>query len=161
MHILVDTWIQRCEDIILASKLSPCIVMWAPLTLYAKHAVFAIIQNAKTTLTTLRMLGYEVILSPPSVKVVDSEGDVHHCATCIPNESSQATEDPIPGSIVYFVDGCSTIDQHTGVRSTGAAVVGAQQHVSSDTFHIVEQLILPAHYSSQAAELIALIVALK
>ncbi|KAJ1097413.1 hypothetical protein NDU88_002532 [Pleurodeles waltl] len=59
-----------------------------------------------------------------------------------------ASEDPISSSIIYFLDGFSTIDQETG-----ATVVKAQQHGSSDA--------LPAHYSSHEAELAALIAALK
>ncbi|XP_078533692.1 uncharacterized protein LOC144819836 [Lissotriton helveticus] len=160
-----------------AVEKSTPIVMGSPLTLYTEHAVFAIIQKAKTTLTTQRVSGYEVILSLPSLKVVKchtvnpatffahpiatADDDTHDCATYCPDESGTAKEDPLPDSIIYFVDGSSTIDQETGIRHTGAAVVRAQQNNSSDSLDIVQQITLPPHYSAQAAELVALIAALK
>ncbi|KAJ1089715.1 hypothetical protein NDU88_002860 [Pleurodeles waltl] len=122
------------------------IVIGAPLTLYAEHAVFAIIQNAETTLTTQSVSGYELILSLPSLKIVkchtvnpatffahpvlESEDDVHDCVTKVPNESGLAIVDPIPDSMVCIVDGSSPIAQDTAIRYTGAAVVRAQRHDS-------------------------------
>ncbi|KAJ1120049.1 hypothetical protein NDU88_008232 [Pleurodeles waltl] len=160
-----------------AVQKSTPMVMGAPLTLYAEHAVFAIIQKPKTTLTTQRVSGSEVILSLPSLKVVkcnmvnpatffvhpilNPKEFEHNCATQSPNVWSPATEDPIPDSVVYFVEGSSTIDQETGIRHTGAAVVRAQRHSCLATLQTIEQLTLPAHYSAQAAELKELIGALK
>ncbi|XP_069081661.1 uncharacterized protein [Pleurodeles waltl] len=181
---LLDSVMKRhypCEQALataafVVEKSAP-IVMGAPLTVYAEPAVFATIQKAKTTLTTRKVSGYEIILSLTSLKVVkchtvnpatffahpisDTDDDAHDCATYSPDECSQATEDPIPGSVVYFMDGSSTIDQDTGVRHTSAAVVRAMQHNSSDTLQITEQITLPSQYSAQAAELVALGAALK
>ncbi|KAJ1079734.1 hypothetical protein NDU88_000026 [Pleurodeles waltl] len=170
-----------CEQVLataaFAVEKSAPIVMGAPLILYAEHAVFAIIQKAKTTLTTQRVSGYEIILSLPSLKVVkchivnpatffahpisDTDDDAHDCATDTLDECSQATDDLIPGSVVYFVDGSSTTDQDTGVRHTGAAMVRAMQTNSSDTLQIIEKITLPSQYSAQAAEVVALVAALK
>lgn len=63
---------------------------------------FSIIQKAKTTLTTQKVSGYEVILSLPSLKVVKchtvnpatlfahpiatADDDPHDCATYSPDE---------------------------------------------------------------------------
>lgn len=65
------------------------------------------------------------------------------------------SEDPLSTGIIVFVDGSSSIDQCTGLRHTGAAVV-ALQH---DSF-FVSQWALPNNFSAQAAELIVVIVAL-
>ena len=61
-----------------------------------------------------------MILSLPSLKVVkchtvnpamffvhpiaSTDDDPHDCATYMPDESGTAKEDPLPDSIVYFVD---------------------------------------------------------
>ncbi|XP_069092696.1 cytadherence high molecular weight protein 2-like [Pleurodeles waltl] len=93
--------------------------------------------------------------------VLNLEEEEHNCATCTLNECSQAIEETIPDSTVYFVDGSSAIDQETGMRHTEAAVVRAQRHSSLDTLQVIEQSPLLIHYSVQAAELTALIAALK
>ncbi|KAJ1176566.1 hypothetical protein NDU88_001840 [Pleurodeles waltl] len=169
-----------CEQALAAAAFavqkSATIVMGSPLTLYVEHAVFAILQKSKSTLTTQRVSGYEVILSIPSLQVVrchtvnpatffahpvSEDEQVHDCATYTPEEESEIREDPIPGSMLLFVDGSSFIDQETGIRHSGAAVVRAEQQGSSDTLQIVSQLPLPSHFSAQAAELVAMIEALQ
>ncbi|KAJ1180563.1 hypothetical protein NDU88_005784 [Pleurodeles waltl] len=151
---------------------STTIVIGSPLTLYVEHAVFAILQKSKSTLTTQRVSGYEVILSIPSLQVVrchtvnpatffahpvSDDEQVYDCATDTPEKESGIGEDPIPGSMLLFVDGSSFIDQETGIRHSGAAVVKAEQQGSSDTLQIVSQIPLPSHFSTQAAELVAII----
>ncbi|KAJ1108199.1 hypothetical protein NDU88_005581 [Pleurodeles waltl] len=159
-----------------AVQKSTTIVMGSPLTLYVEHAVFAILQKSKSTLTTQRVSGYEVILSIPSLQVVrchtvnpamffahpvsDNE-QLHDCATYTPEKESEIGEDPIPGSMLLFVDGSSFIDQETGIRHSGAAIVKAEHQGSSDTLQIVSQIPLPSHFSAQAAELVAIIEALQ
>ncbi|KAJ1150325.1 hypothetical protein NDU88_003119 [Pleurodeles waltl] len=169
-----------CEQALAAAAFavqkSATIVMGSPLTLYVEHAVFAILQRSKSTLTTQRVSGYEVILSIPSLQVVrchtvnpatffahpvSEDEQVHDCATYTPEEESEIREDPIPGSMLLFVDGSSFIDQETGIRHSGAAVVKAEQQGSSDTLQIVSQIPLPSHFSAQAAELVAMIEALQ
>ncbi|KAJ1125406.1 hypothetical protein NDU88_003838 [Pleurodeles waltl] len=169
-----------CEQVLAAAAFavqkSATIVMGSPLTLYVEHAVFAILQKSKSTLTTQRVSGYEVILSIPSLQVVrchtvnpatffahpvSEDEQVHDCATYTPEEESEIREDPIPGSMLLFVDGSSFIDQETGIRHSGAAVVRAEQQGSSDTLQIVSQIPLPSHFSAQAAELVAMIEALQ
>ncbi|KAJ1098260.1 hypothetical protein NDU88_003376 [Pleurodeles waltl] len=155
---------------------STTIVMGSPLTLYVEHAVFAILQKSKSTLTTQRVSGYEVILSVSSLQVVQchtvnpgtffahpfsDDEQVHDCANYTPEEESKVGEDPIPGSTLLFVDGSSFIDQETGIRHSGAVVVEAEQQGSSDTLQIVSQIPLPLHFSAQVAELIAIIEALQ
>ncbi|KAJ1097615.1 hypothetical protein NDU88_002732 [Pleurodeles waltl] len=159
-----------------AVQKSTTIVMGSPLALYVEHAVFAILQKSKSTLTTQRASGYEVILSIPSLQVVrchtvnpatffahpvSEDEQVHECATYTPEKESEIGEDPIPGSMLLFVDGSSFIDQETGIRHSGAAVVKAEQQGSSDTLQIVRQIPLPSHFSAQAAELVAMIEALQ
>ncbi|KAJ1104044.1 hypothetical protein NDU88_001459 [Pleurodeles waltl] len=131
-----------------AVRKSTTIVMGSPLTLYVEHVVFAILQKSKSTLTTQRVSGYEVILSIPSLQVVrchtvnramffkhpvSDDEQVHNCANYTPEEESKVGEDPIPGSMLLFVDGSSFIDQETGIRHSGAAIVRAEQQASSDT----------------------------
>ena len=86
--------------------------------------------------------------------------EVHDCTIHPPDESARAEEDPIPNSKIMFVDGSSVIDQETGVRHTGAAVVTGDNQTSSDSLKIMAQLTLLLRLSAQAAELIALIEAL-
>ncbi|KAJ1117174.1 hypothetical protein NDU88_005374 [Pleurodeles waltl] len=169
-----------CEQALAAAAFavqkSATIVMGSPLTLYVEHAVFAILQKNKSTLTTQRVSGYEAILSIPSLQVVrchtvnpatffahpvSEDEQVHDCATYTPEEESEVKEDPIPGSMLLFVDGSSFIDQETGIRHSGAAVVRAEQQGSSDTLQIVSQIPLPSHFSTQAAELVDMIEALQ
>ncbi|KAJ1129594.1 hypothetical protein NDU88_007961 [Pleurodeles waltl] len=154
---------------------STTIVMGSPLTLYAEHAVFAILQKSKSTLTTQRVSRYEVILSIPSLQVVrftvnpatffahpvSDDEQVHDCANYTPEEESKVGEDPIPGSTLLFVDGSSFIDQETGIRHSGAAIVKAEQQRLSDTLQIVSQIPLLSNFSAQAAELVAIIDALQ
>ncbi|KAJ1205212.1 hypothetical protein NDU88_000647 [Pleurodeles waltl] len=159
-----------------AVQKSTTIVMGSPLTLYVEHGVFAILPKSKSTLTTQRVSGYEVKLSSPSLQVerchtvnpatffahpVSDDEQVHDCATYIPEKESGTGQDLIPGSMLLFVDGSSFIDQETGIRHTGAAVVKAEQQGSSDTSQIVSQITLPSHFSAQAAELVATIEALQ
>ncbi|KAJ1173499.1 hypothetical protein NDU88_005331 [Pleurodeles waltl] len=135
------------------------IVMGAPSMLYAEHAVFAIMQKAKTSLTTQR-----VTVSPATFfahPILNPEEDEHDSVTHSLNKCSPAIEDPIPESVVNFVDGSSMIDQKTGIRHMGAAVVRARQNSSLDTLQVIEPLTLLAHFLGQAAELTALIVSLE
>ncbi|KAJ1113226.1 hypothetical protein NDU88_001480 [Pleurodeles waltl] len=150
--------------------------MGSPLPQYVEHAVFAILQKSKSTLTTQRVSGYEVILSIPSLQVVqchtgnppmlfahpvsDNE-QVHDCANYTPEEESKVGEDPIRGSTLLFVDGSSFIDQETGIRHSGAAVVRAKQQGSSRTLQIASKIPLPSHFAAQAAESVAIIEALQ
>ncbi|KAJ1186218.1 hypothetical protein NDU88_003001 [Pleurodeles waltl] len=169
-----------CEQALAAAAFavqkSATIMMGSPLTLYVEHAVFAILQRNKSTLTTQRVSGYEVILSIPSLQVVrchtvnpatffahpvSEDEKVHDCATYTPEEESEVREDPIPGSMLLFVDGSSFIDQETGIQHSGAAVIRVEQQGSSDTLQIVSQIPLPSHFSAQAAELVAMIEALQ
>ena len=110
------------------------IVMGALLTLHADHAVFAIIEKRKGTLTTQRASGYGLMLSRPALNIVrchivdlatfiahevqDGE-EVHNCVVHTPNESIQAEEDPIPDTTVMFVDGSSIIHQEKGLGTQG------------------------------------------
>ncbi|KAJ1140398.1 hypothetical protein NDU88_006751 [Pleurodeles waltl] len=150
---------------------STTIVMGSPLTLYVEHAVFAILQRSKSTLTTQRVSGYEVILSLPSLQVVrfhtaipatffahpvTADEQVHDCANYVPEEENKVGEDTVPGSILLFVDGSCFIEQETGIIFSGAAVVRAEQQGSSDTLQIVSNILLPSHFSAQAAELVAI-----
>ncbi|KAJ1135136.1 hypothetical protein NDU88_001581 [Pleurodeles waltl] len=159
-----------------AFQKSTTIVMGSPLTLYVEHAVFAILQKSKSTLTTQRVSGYEVILSTPSLQVVrcqtvnpatffahpvSDDEQVHDCATYTPEEESKVGEDPIPGSTLLFVDGSSFIDQETGIRHSGVSVVKAEQQGSSDTLKIVSQAPLLSRFSTQTAELVTIIEALQ
>ena len=159
-----------------AVEKSTPIVMGLPLTLYTEHAVFAIIQKAKGTLTTQRASGYEVILSLPSLKIfrchtvnhakciahpVGLLDEVHDCATYTPEEHCVVSEDQIPGSMLLFEDGSSYIDQDTGIRHTGTAVIRAQQNGSSDNMQLLVKITLPSLMSAQAAEPGAFIEALK
>ncbi|KAJ1139716.1 hypothetical protein NDU88_006083 [Pleurodeles waltl] len=120
-----------------AVQKSTTIVMGSSLTLYVQHAVFAILQRGKRTLTTQK-----VILSLPSLQVVrcqpvnpvtffahpvTDDEQVHDCANYVPEEESKVGEDPIPGSMLLFVDGSSFMDQETVIRPSGAAVVRAEQ----------------------------------
>ncbi|KAJ1126249.1 hypothetical protein NDU88_004657 [Pleurodeles waltl] len=167
-----------CEQVLARAAFAPqtytTIVMGSPLTPYLDRAVFAILQKAKGTLTTQRAFNYEIILSllwlqdmhcqtvnPATFfvhPVTDSE-QMHNCGTNIPDDVNTVGEDPIPGRILLFVDGSSFIDQKTGIRYSGAAVVTAEQQDSSDKSHIVSQMSLPSRFSAQAAELIAFIEA--
>ncbi|KAJ1197901.1 hypothetical protein NDU88_001745 [Pleurodeles waltl] len=123
-----------CEQVLataaFAVQKSTTIVMRSPLTLYVEHAVFAILQRGKSTLTTQRESGYEVILSLPSLQVVrchtvnpatffahpvTDDEQVHDCANYVAEEESKVGEDPIPGSVLLFVDGSSFIDQEQGL----------------------------------------------
>ncbi|KAJ1081692.1 hypothetical protein NDU88_001870 [Pleurodeles waltl] len=108
-------------------------------------------------------LWYGVTLNPATffAHPVSEDEQVHDCATYTPEEESEVREDPIPGSMLLFVDGSSFIDQETGIRHTGAAVIRAEQQGSSDTLQIVSQIPLPSHFSAQAAELVAMIEALQ
>ncbi|KAJ1191846.1 hypothetical protein NDU88_001161 [Pleurodeles waltl] len=159
-----------------AVQKSTTIVMGLPLTLYVEHAVFTIFQKSKSTLTTQRVSGYEVILSIPSFQLVrchtvnpatffahpvSDDEQVHDCAAYIPEEESKVGKDPIPGSTLLFVDGSSFIDQETGIRHSGAAIVKAEQQGSSDILQIVSQIPLTSHFSAQAAKLVAIIEALQ
>ncbi|KAJ1207367.1 hypothetical protein NDU88_002758 [Pleurodeles waltl] len=169
-----------CEQALAAAAFavqkSATIMMGSPLTLYVEHVVFAILQRSKSTLTTQSVSGNEVILSIPSLQVVmchtvnpatffahpvSEDEQVHDCATYTPEKGSEIGEDPILGSMLLFVDGSSFIDQKTGIRHSGAAVVKAEQQGSSDTLQIVSQIPLPSHFSAQAAELVAMIEALQ
>ncbi|KAJ1149031.1 hypothetical protein NDU88_001852 [Pleurodeles waltl] len=159
-----------------AVQKSTTIVMGSSLTLYVEHAVFAILQKSKSTLTTQRVSGYEVILSIPSLQVVQchtvnpatffahpvsDDDQVHDCATHTPEKESGIGEDPMPGSMLLFVDGSPFIDQETGIRHSGGAIVKAEQQGSSDTLQIVSQIPLPSHFSALAAELVAIIEVLQ
>ncbi|KAJ1154379.1 hypothetical protein NDU88_007131 [Pleurodeles waltl] len=159
-----------------AVQKSTTIMMGSPLTLYVEHAVFAILQRGKRTLMTQRVSGYKVILSLPSLQVVrchtvnpatffvhpvTDDEQVHDCANYVPEEESKVGEDPIPGSVLLFVDGSYFIDQEIGIRHSRAAVVRAEPQGSSDTLQIVSQVTLPSHFSAQAAELVAIIEALQ
>ncbi|KAJ1126032.1 hypothetical protein NDU88_004445 [Pleurodeles waltl] len=159
-----------------AVQKSTTIVIGSPLTLYVEHVVFAILQKNKSTLTTQRVSGYEVILSIPSLQAVQyhtvnpatffahpvsDDEQVHDGATYTLEEESKVGEDPIPGSTLLFVDGSSFIDQETGSRHSGAAIVKAEQQGSFDTLQIVSQIPLPSHFSAQASELVAIIEVLQ
>ncbi|KAJ1182662.1 hypothetical protein NDU88_007846 [Pleurodeles waltl] len=169
-----------CEQVLataaFAVQKSTTIVMGSPLTLYVEHAVFTILQKNKSTLTTQRVSGYEVILSIPSLQVVryhtvklvmffaqpvSDDEQVYDCANYTLEEESKVGEDPIPGSMLLFVDGFSFIDQETGIMHSGAAIVRAEQQGPSDTLQIVSQIPLPSHFSAQAAKLLAIIEALQ
>ena len=82
--------------------------------------------------------------------------EIHDCATYTPEGISQAEEDPIPESEALFGDGSSMIDQETGIRHTGAAVVAACSHVPREMLQVTGQLALLKHLTAQAAELITL-----
>ncbi|KAJ1082288.1 hypothetical protein NDU88_002456 [Pleurodeles waltl] len=166
-----------CEQALaFAVEKSASKVIGTPITLYIEHAVSTILQKSKSTLTTQRVSEYEVILAMPSLQVVrchtvnrttffahpiSDDEQVHDCANYTPEEESKVREDPISGSTLLFVDGSSFIDQETGIRHSGAAVVRAMQQGSSDTLHIVGQIPLPSHFSAQAAELEDIIEALQ
>ncbi|KAJ1218711.1 hypothetical protein NDU88_006288 [Pleurodeles waltl] len=124
-----------------AVQKSTTIVMGSPLTLNVAHVVLAILQKSKSTPTTQRVSGYEVILSLPSLQVVrchtvnpatffahpvTDDKQVHDCANYASEEERKVGEDPIPGSMLLFVDGSSFIDQETGISHSGAAVVKAE-----------------------------------
>ncbi|KAJ1138460.1 hypothetical protein NDU88_004844 [Pleurodeles waltl] len=159
-----------------AVQKSTTIVMGSSLTVYVEHVVFAILKKSKSTLTTQRLSGYEVIHSIPSLQVVrcytvnpatffahpvSGDEQVHDCATYTPEEESKVGKDPIPGSTLLFVEGSSFIDQETGISHSRAATVKAEQQESSDTLQIVSQILLPSHFSAHAAEFVTIIEALQ
>ncbi|KAJ1173047.1 hypothetical protein NDU88_004889 [Pleurodeles waltl] len=164
-----------CEQALAAAvNKSTSIVMGAPLTLYAEHPEFTVIQKSKSTLTTQQVSRYKLMLSRPLFKIVwyhlvnpatflvhevKKGEETHNGAIYTPEGICQAEDDPILDSEVLFVNKFSTIDQETGVRHTGAAVVMAHSHAASETLHITAQLTLLSHFSAQTAELTALIEA--
>ncbi|KAJ1209744.1 hypothetical protein NDU88_005117 [Pleurodeles waltl] len=106
---------------------STTIVMGSPLTLYVEHAVLAILEKSKSTITTQRVSGYEVVLSIPSLQVVrchtvnpatvfahpvSDDEQVHDCATYTPEEESK----------VLRQEKCTTAAQQTSPISVGKQV---------------------------------------
>ncbi|KAJ1153147.1 hypothetical protein NDU88_005909 [Pleurodeles waltl] len=173
---LLDSVIQGnfpCEQDLAAAAFSvnKSFVMGAPLTLYVEHSVFAVIQNSKSTLTKQQVLGYELTPSRPSIKVVQchllnpatflahkvQDGKETNDSMTHPEGISQAVEDPIRESEALLFNGTSMINQGTGVRHTGVAVVMASSHMSREKLQDTAQLTLLSHYSAQVAELTALI----
>ncbi|XP_069486205.1 ribonuclease H-like [Ambystoma mexicanum] len=71
-------------------------------------------------------------------------------------ESTVVSENALNEGEVFFIDGSASINPDTGEKHVGIAVVRMEE----GEYEVIVQHCLTAHYSAQAAELIALIEAL-
>lgn len=94
-------------------------------------------------------------LNPATLMPLPDDGEQHDCQELAEKEArgrNDLTDNPIPGSIVLFVDGSSKKNT-IGETQTGYAVVTEE--------HVLKANKLPTNYSAQAAELVALTEACK
>ena len=143
------------------------IVAMHPLTVHVPHAVHALITQARTAhLTPARLLHYQnvlltmahvtlkrcTVLNPANLLPTEDDGDPHSCMELLDVMSKprlDLTDAEVPNSdLILYVDGSAQRCKDTGEPLVAYAVC-------SDT-SIMESAKLPAHLSSQAAELFAL-----
>ncbi|KAJ1109392.1 hypothetical protein NDU88_006753 [Pleurodeles waltl] len=106
---------------------------------------------------TLAAVSCHLVNTGSFIAQESQEGEESHdCMTYIPKRIRQADEDPILDSEALFIDGSSMIDQETGLRRMGAAVVMAHSHTHLERLQGIVQLTILLHLSKQAAELTAL-----
>ncbi|XP_069460619.1 ribonuclease H-like [Ambystoma mexicanum] len=73
------------------------------------------------------------------------------------DEQTCIREDALEEGEVFYIDGSVMIDQNTGVRHMGAALV----RFESGEYDVVAKVKLPLHYNVQAAKRVVLIKAFK
>ncbi len=162
--------VAAAEQAIMASRE---FVGYSDLKLFVPHTVSMILQEQKTShLWTARWLRYHtILLDMPNITVrrcttlnaatllpTQGDGEEHHC--CLTALEQVCTPRPDLSDVplencenVLFVDGSAYKDPQTGQNKVGYAV--------TTEFEVVASGSLPAHYSAQAAELVALTEACK
>ncbi|XP_047231734.1 uncharacterized protein LOC124874432 [Girardinichthys multiradiatus] len=160
--------VAAAEKAVLASR---DVVGYNPLTVFVPHSVSIILLEQKTShLSAARWLRYSSILldmpnitikrcntlNPATLLPTEEDGESHDCAAvlnvvCTPRPDLQDTPLTNPDLILY-VDGSSSRSA-VGLNQVGFAVCSDSAVLRSGP--------LPAHYSAQTAELIALTEACK
>lgn len=166
----VSAGMPRCLRAVAASEkalnASRDIVAYSPLTLLVPHEVNLILSEHKTSHFTLpRFLRYHTcllglpnvtvkrcgVLNPATLLPNETDGEPHDCVaeltlTCTPRPDLLDTPLQNP-DLILFVDGSASRDSF-GSSQVGYAVCTDHSTIESGS--------LPSHYSSQAAELVAL-----
>ncbi len=157
--------VAAAEQAVMASRE---FVGYSDMKLFVPHAVSMIVQEQKTShLSTARWLRYHtILLDMPNITVrrcttlnaatllpTQGDGEEHHCCltaleqVCTPR--TDLSDVPLENcENVLFVDGSAFKDPQTGQKKVGYAV--------TTEFEVVASGSLPANYSAQAAELVAL-----
>ena len=161
--------VAAAEKAVMASR---DFVGYAPLTLLVPHAVAALLIEQKTSrLSAARWLRYNNtllnmpnitvkrcnVLNPATLLPIPGDGEPHDCCAIVSIVCSpriDLRDQPIPNAEEeLFVDGSASRGGDMGGNCVGYAVVTLHQTIESGR--------LPANYSAQAAELVALTQACK
>lgn len=146
------------------------VVAGNPLIVLTDHAVIAYVMSSAFTLTPLKQRRIQKILTAPNIQYVTEgvnaadlmlEGDPHCCETRV-KETARLRADlqttPLDGGWLMFTDGCCWCDKQ-GQLHAGWAVVG--QEGPQEVLQVLRQGTMEGHQSAKAAELQAMVEALK
>ncbi|XP_057682819.1 uncharacterized protein LOC130909896 [Corythoichthys intestinalis] len=142
-------------------------VMGHPLYVLTDHAVLAFVESAAFTLTPLRQTRLLKILTAPNVNYVHTGVNMtdqvlvgpHECALMIKplvKIRPDLYAEPLDHGRILFTDGCCWRDKQGNLHAAAAVVEWQDCH-----FTTIKTQQMSTHPSAQAAEILALILALE